>query len=129
MSSPPCHAFSGAFRGCEGGLEGRCLKAEAALQPLEGAAEARWAAPRLRPRVVVVENSPRILDKKGFAVSHGYQERIFGALSRAVDAAVRSGAREARWEAARLDPGRMAPRCRAWLVALLAPAVGASVEP
>lgn len=121
VHSPPCAPFSGARRVAkndEVAMERRLAEAEAVVGMVEGTGS-RWADDRLRPAVVLFENSPKLLDKTGFAPEHGFSGRILDAVRKPFEAARARGVAAARFDAVVMDPGRPASRRRCWMAARL----------
>ena len=117
MHSPPCAPFSGARRAPK--RQRKCYakrkrQADAVVKLVEAASELRWSKEDLCPAVVVVENSPKVLDREGFAYSGGYQRRLLQSLERPERLARKRGFAGARMTSAILDPGAPASRRRWW---------------
>lgn len=125
IHGPPCNGFSGATRAEEAA---RAAKAEYAVRLWEDACEARWMTRALRPTLVVIENSPHVLDATGFSHNRGFKARVEAVLSRPVEAAVGDGVLGARYSLGVRGPGPEAPRDRMWGVAYLGGG-GAAVRP
>jgi len=116
VHSPPCAPFSGARRvakGDEAAFEQRIDDADVVVAMME-ATRGRWEDDQLCPAVVLLENSPKILDKTGFAPDWGFAERLSAVLRAAVDAAEARGFPAARHDEVVMDPGKPASRRRWW---------------